>query len=89
MRGETEQTGPDKSGSKPRRERVYLFLEFTIVVIFLRWLLFSSELLCTYLKPNASFLAGCITLGENGARYAAGADRKRKTIERFFRLDIS
>ena len=30
-RSETEPTGPDKSGSKPRGESVYLFLEFTII----------------------------------------------------------
>ena len=28
---ETAPTGPDKSGSKPGSEGVYLFLEFTIV----------------------------------------------------------
>ena len=28
---ETAPTGPDKSGSKPRGESVYLFLEFTMV----------------------------------------------------------
>ena len=32
VRLETAPTGPDKSGSKPRGESVYLFLEFTIVV---------------------------------------------------------
>ena len=31
VRLETAPTGPDKSGSKPRGESVYLFLEFTIV----------------------------------------------------------
>ena len=30
VRLETAPTGPDKSGSKPRGESVYLFLEFTI-----------------------------------------------------------
>ena len=30
VRLETVPTGPDKSGSKPRSESVYLFLEFTI-----------------------------------------------------------
>ena len=30
VRLETAPTGPDKSGSKPRGENVYLFLEFTI-----------------------------------------------------------
>ena len=30
MRLETEPTGPDKLGSKPKGERVYLFLVFTI-----------------------------------------------------------
>ena len=30
VRLETAPTGPDKSGSKPRDESVYLFLEFTI-----------------------------------------------------------
>ena len=31
VRLETAPTGPDKSGSKPRGESVYLFLEFTII----------------------------------------------------------
>ena len=31
VRLETAPTGPDKSGSKPRSEGVYLFLEFTII----------------------------------------------------------
>ena len=31
VRLETAPTGPDKSGSKPRGESAYLFLEFTIV----------------------------------------------------------
>ena len=30
VRSETVPTSPDKSGSKPRGESVYLFLEFTI-----------------------------------------------------------
>ena len=30
VRLKTAPTGPDKSGSKPRGENVYLFLEFTI-----------------------------------------------------------
>ena len=32
VRLKTAPTGPDKSGSKPRSEGVYLFLEFTINV---------------------------------------------------------
>ena len=31
VRLETAPTGPDKSGSKPMGESVYLFLEFTII----------------------------------------------------------
>ena len=31
VRLETAPTGPDKSGSKPRGESVYLFLDFTII----------------------------------------------------------
>ena len=33
VRLETAPTSPDKSGSKPRGESVYLFLEFTIDVL--------------------------------------------------------
>ena len=35
VRLQTAPTGPDKSGSKPRGESVYLFLEFTIITVFL------------------------------------------------------
>ena len=35
VRLENVPTGPDKSGSKPMGESVYLFLEFTIITVFL------------------------------------------------------
>ena len=34
VRFSTAPTGPDKSGSKPRGESIYLFLVFTIVFVF-------------------------------------------------------
>ena len=43
VRLETAPTGPDKSGSKPRGESVYLFLEFTVVLGFLAILFEKSQ----------------------------------------------